>query len=112
MSITREEVMEIFFPERKKQPKPKGAGEVAQERWSKPRPVEALVREEAATNQALVERLREERERAEAEQRRARYQHMIDVAWANQRVMQESLRQLRYDPMGLYGPPTLASDLD
>jgi hypothetical protein len=108
---TKADILQMLLaPRPKPAPPPKPTPTVvAQERWAKPKPIEAVVQEEAATNDALVERLRE-MQRAEA--RRAQYQRTIDQVWANQRAMQESLRELRSDPMGLWGPPTLASDLD
>jgi hypothetical protein len=123
MSITREEIWELFFPEQKKQP-PKvaksNAAQTAAERWApEAKPIAAAVREEAATNAALVERLRREREEIEAERerqaaerRRAWYQAEIDRVWANQRAMQASLRDLRWDPTGNWGRVSLACERD
>lgn len=113
----RDEVWALAFPGQKAPPrKPKliakpAPAKQAEERWSKPKPLAAVVQEEAATNAALVERLRLEREAALAEQERrakelriAAYQAEIDRVWSAQRAMQESLSELRWDPTGIWGP--------
>src|SRR5215472_15160069 len=72
---------------------PKPAAQQAEERWAQ-KPVEAVIQDEAAHNEAVVERLRAERERKDAELRRAHYQNLIDRIWQNQLDYQAELRGL------------------
>jgi hypothetical protein len=67
----------------------------AKERWSQPKPIEAVIRDEANANEALVERLRAEREAKDAEFRRANYQALLDRVWQNQLDYQAQLRAFR-----------------
>jgi hypothetical protein len=95
--ITREEVMAAFFPDgvpkhllRKpaSKPAPKPAAQRAEERWTQ-KPTEVVIRDEAAHNEAVIKRLR-----AEREAKRAWYQTLIDRVWQNQLDYQASLVEL------------------
>src|SRR3974390_2826132 len=66
-------------------PPPKPAAQRAKERWSTQKPIEAVIPDEAAHNEPLIERLRAERRAAqEAEFLSAQYQGLIDRVWQNQ----------------------------
>jgi hypothetical protein len=91
---TKAEIMQMLLAPRPK-PTPKPAAAKAKERWAA-KPIEAVVRDEAAHNQTLIERLRAEREEARlAEQRRASYQGLIDRVWQSQLDYQAMLAELR-----------------
>ena len=75
-------------------PPPKPAAQRAQERWGAQKPIEAVIRDEAAHNETLIERLRAEREAKDAEDRRGHYQGLIDRIWQNQLDCQADLAQL------------------
>ena len=91
---TKAEIMQMLLAPRPK-PAPKSAAVKAKERWSQPKPIEAVVRDEAAHNETLIERLRAEREKArQAEDRRAHYQGLIDRVWQTQLDCQAELRGL------------------
>jgi hypothetical protein len=99
--ITYEEAMAEFFPEGvpwhlvKRKPQPKPAAAKAKERWAQ-KPIEAVIRDEAAHNETLIGRLRAERRAAEqAEFRRAQYQALIDSVWQSQLDHQAQLAELR-----------------
>jgi hypothetical protein len=106
VKITREEILAEFFPEgipkyllQKPAPPPKSAAVKAEERWAAQKPIEAVIRAEAAHNQKLIERLKAEREAIQEakriEARRAQYQATIDCVWQNQLSFQASLAELR-----------------
>jgi hypothetical protein len=86
---TRHEILQMLLAPRPK-PQPKPAAQLASEHWAK-KPTEAVIRDEAAHNEAVLERLREKRQ---AERRGGQYQMLIDRVWQNQLNMQASLREL------------------
>jgi hypothetical protein len=91
---TKAEILQMLLAPRPK-PAPKPAAVKAEERWSRPKPIEAVIRDEAAHNEALVERLRAERRAAqEAEFLRSSYQGLVDRVWQNQLDYQASLADL------------------
>jgi hypothetical protein len=95
VELLYQEMMASRLPTPKAVPKaaPKPAVVKANERWSQ-KPIEAVIRDEAAHNQTLIERLRAEREAKDAELRHALYQGLIDVVWQNQLDCQAELRGL------------------
>ena len=88
--MTSEEIINIFREiERKSKPAPpKPASTVAQERWAE-KPTEVAIRDAAALNKDVAERLRREREWAHAEARRAKYQAVLDAHWQSMLDAQE-----------------------
>jgi hypothetical protein len=91
---TKAEIMQMLLAPRPK-PAPKPAVQRAEERWSS-KPIEAVIRDEAAHNETLIERLRAEQEEARrAEDRRAHYQGLIDRVWQSQLDCQTQLAALR-----------------
>jgi hypothetical protein len=90
---TKAEILQMLLAPRPK-PAPKPAVQKAQERWSQ-KPIEAVIRDEAAHNETLIERLKDERRAAqEAEFLRGQYQGLIDRVWQNQLDYQSHLADL------------------
>ena len=104
--LTREEIINTLLaikPEpRAAPPKPKPAAAVAQERWEKP--TEAMIRDAAVHNEAVAERLRQEREWQIAEARRAKYQAELDRHWQSMLDAQGEQREFRMVGGFLEGP--------
>ena len=92
--LTSEEIIAMFMAiEPKPKPAPKPAAVKAQERWEKP--TEAMIRDAAAHNEAVAERLRKEREQQIAEARRANYQAQLDRHWQSMLDAQREQREFR-----------------
>src|SRR5215471_7981962 len=94
--MTSEEIINIFREiECKSKPAPpKPASTVAQERWAE-KPTEVAIRDAAALNKDVAERLRREREWADAEARRAKYQAVLDAHWQSMLDAQREQRAFR-----------------
>jgi hypothetical protein len=89
-------LLKSFTPLPRPKLAPKPAAQRAEERWAVQKPIEAVIRDEAAHNETLIERLRTEQEEARrAEQHRGYYQGLIDSVWQSQLDCQAQLAELR-----------------
>src|SRR6516162_6180026 len=80
---------------RPKAPPPKPPAKVvAQQRWAE-KPTEVVIRDAAVHNEAVAERLRQEREQQIAEARRAEYQAQLDRHWQSMLDAQREQREFR-----------------
>src|SRR6516164_2241960 len=95
--LTSEEIINIFMAIEPKPkpapPPPKPAVVKAEERWEKP--TEAMIRDAAVHNEAVAERLRQEREQQIAEAQRANYQAQLDRHWQSMLDAQREQREFR-----------------
>src|SRR6516165_9056334 len=98
--LTREEIIRSFaeidarVAAEKAAARPKPAAVKAKERWAGKR-TEVVIRDAAAHNADVAERLRREREMADAEARRARYQAELDLHWQSMLDAQREHRSFR-----------------
>ena len=98
--LTREEIIRSFaeidarVAAEKAAARPKPAAVKAKERWAE-KPTEVVIRDAAAQNAEVAERLRREREMADAEARRARYQAELDLHWQSMLDAQREHRSFR-----------------
>jgi hypothetical protein len=98
--LTREEIIASFaeidarVAAAKAKPAPKPAAVKAKERWGE-KPTEVVIRDATAHNAQVAERLRRERELADAEARRARYQAELDRHWQSMLDAQREQRAFR-----------------
>ena len=100
--LTREEIIRSFAEidarvaaeKAKAKPRPKPAAVKAVERWAE-KPTEVVIRDATAHNEEVAERLRRERELADAEARRARYQAELDRHWQSMLDAQREERAFR-----------------
>jgi hypothetical protein len=86
-------------------PPPKPAVK-AKERWAE-KPTEVAILDAAAHNRDVAERLRREREFADAEVRRARYQAVLDAHWQSMLDARAEIEAYRY--IGGFREPVRAS---
>ena len=87
---TKEAILARLLAPRPK-PTPKPAVVRAEERWSKPKPAKAVLRDHDAADKAVIEML--ERQGRNEEMHRARYQSLIDQVWQSNLDYQAGLRQ-------------------
>jgi hypothetical protein len=99
--LTKEEIIASFreiderIAKRKAEAaRPKPAAVKFEERCTE-KPTEAVVRDAAIHNEAVAERLRQERELQIAETRRANYQAVLDRHWQSMRDAQREQRAFR-----------------
>jgi hypothetical protein len=98
--LTKEEIIASFreidarVAAAKAKPAPKPAAAKFEERCAE-KPTEAVIRDAAAHNEAVAERLRQERELQIAEARRANYQAQLDRHWQSMRDAQREQRAFR-----------------
>ena len=96
--LTREEIIKTFTsikPKPKPAPPPSKPAAVKWVERCAQKPTEVVIRDATAHNNEVAERLRQEREMADAEARRARYQAELDRHWQSMLDAQKEPRAFR-----------------